>query len=126
MDHQQISKFMIETIIKECNEVLYRWTEAKRDFLVTETEVRGVLFNRLKGYAGNWRQQKMLLKALRIQIVDGQINSITTNNYYDNDGTIEIFENYFSKIDFTSLKLTILSNLSINTINFKTIENIKF
>lgn len=128
MDQQQVNKSILESAIKECNETLVKWTETRKDFLITEAEIKGVLYNRIKKYAGNWREQKDLLKSLRIQIKDRQVNTITaiSTNSYIKDRTIILFNNYFETIDYESLKFNMPSNLSINTINFNTIENIKF
>ena len=131
MDNSTLNQEVLEDIIKECNNILIKWSITKRKFLISENEVKGILFNRIKHFTGNWREQKALFKVLRVNIEDNQIKNITfiTDYKYNYNTSIDLLNTLFNNIDFKSLQnddTLELQETECFNINLNTIKNIIF
>lgn len=131
--NEGLSKQKIEDSIIECNEILHNWFLQQKYYLINEHEIKGAIYNRLKTYCGSWRQQKLLLKMLRINIVNSQINNIALINLggYEKLNLETYLNDTFNQIDYKSLFFSnnLDNDLKIKNnkeINFNIIENITF
>lgn len=131
----------LKELIRDCNLTILKWKENSRlatgkECYVTINEIRGMVITKIRKLIGSnsfqvsrWRIKNDLIKSIRIEIDHNQfIKFIYLIDHYDEPFLKNVHLNLMS-IDYKELnpvyKEDTLS-ISLDTIDFRDIQNIKF